>query len=136
MLYTTSDREERAVEVCLEYLRSAGFACPRDPTQEEVAQEYERIWLRLGRRTIEELVDLPLMTDPACRGALEVITAIVPPSWFTDENLRNLLVARMVNLSLEYGNSEASCYAGFRFGTLSLELVDKRRLDRFKTRVY
>jgi len=58
-----------------------------------------------------------------------------------------------VNLSLEYGNSEASCYtyallartlgsyfgdyqAGHRFGTLSLELVDKRGLDRFKTRVY
>jgi signal transduction histidine kinase len=93
------------------------------------------------------------MTDPACRGPLEVITAIIPPSWFTDESLRNLLVARMVNLSLEHGNSEASCYAyallartlgsyfgdyeaGHRFGTLSLELVDKRGLDRFKTRVY
>ena len=153
ILFTTLNRSERAIEVCLEYLDYVGFACPRSPTEQEVSQEYERIWLQLGRRTIEELVDLPPMTDPACRGTLEVITAIVPPSWFTDENLRNLLVARMVNLSLEYGNSEASCYAyallartlgscfgdyeaGYRFGRLSLELVDKRGLDRFKTRVY
>jgi GAF domain-containing protein len=93
------------------------------------------------------------MSDPAWRGTLEVIAAIVPPSWFTDENLRNFLVARMVNLSLEYGNSEASCYAyalfartlgsyfgdyqaGYRFGKLSLELVDKRGLNLFKARVY
>ena len=153
ILYTTLNHQERAVEVCLEYLGCVGLACPRNPTEQEVAQEYERLWLQLGGRTIEELVNLPPMTDPACRGTLEVIAAIIPPSWFTDENLRNLLVARMVNLSLEYGNSEASCYAyallartlgsrfgdyqaGYRFGRLSLELVDNRGLERFKPRVY
>ena len=152
-LYTALNRSERAVEVCLEYMRYVGLACPPKPTKEEVAQEYERLWRRLGRRTIEELVDLPPMTDPACRGTLEVLTAIVPPSWLTDVDLRDLLVARMVNLSLEHGNSEASCYAyallgrtlgshfgdyqtGYRFGTLSLGLVDKCGSDRFKTRVY
>lgn len=149
ILYTTLNCPERAVAVCLEYLDSVGLACARNPTEQEVAQEYERVWLRLRRRAIAELASLPPMTDPACRGALEVITAIVPPSWFTEENLRNLLVARMVNLSLEYGNSEASCYAyallartlgshfgdyeaGDRFGRLSLELVEKPGLDRFK----
>ena len=141
ILYTTLNCPERPAEVCLEYLDSVGLACPRNPTEQEVAQEYERVWLQLRGRTIEELAGLAPMTDPACRGALEVITAIVPPSWFTEENLRNLLVARMVNLSLEYGNSEASCYAyallartlgshfgdyetGYRFGSLSLELVE------------
>jgi len=153
VLYIMLDRAERAVEVCLEYLRSAGVACPQNPTEEEVAQEYARLWRQLGSRTIEELLDLPSMTDPACRGAIEVLTAIVPPSWFTEQNLRNLLVARMVNLSLEHGNSEASCYAyavlartlgshfgdyqaGYRFGKLSLELVDQPGSDRYKTRVY
>ena len=153
ILYQTLNRSERAVEVCLEYLEDIGAPCPRDPTEQEVDQEYERVWSRLGKRTIEELVDLPLMADPAWRGTLEVIAAIVPPSWFTDENLRNFLVARMVNLSLEHGNSEASCYAyalfartlgsyfgdyqaGYRFGTLSLELVEKRGLNLFKARVY
>jgi len=32
----------------VEYLDYVGFACPRSPTEQEVSQEYERIWLQLG----------------------------------------------------------------------------------------
>ena len=59
----------------------------------------------------------------------------------------------MVNLSLEHGNSDGSCFAyvwlgmilgphfgdyraGFRFGKLGFDLVEQRGLDRFKARVY
>ena len=84
---------------------------------------------------------------------MDVLTAIVPPALFTDENLLCLVVGRMANLSLEHGNSDGSCLgyawlgmflgprfgdyqAGFRFGKLGLDLVEKRGLDRFKARVY
>ena len=57
-----------------------------------------------------------------------------------------LVICRMVNLSLEHGNSDASCFAyvwlgmiagphfgdyqaGFRFGQLGYELVEQRGLD-------
>ena len=115
-------------------------------------QEYERIWQQLGNRPIEALVDLPAMTDPACRATLDVLTAIEEPAFFIDENLRCLVVARIVNLSLERGNSDGSCVAyvqlgwfvgprfgdyeaAFRFGKLGLDLVEKRGLERFRTRV-
>ncbi len=59
----------------------------------------------------------------------------------------------MVNLSLEHGNSDASCYAyalvgavlgsefgdyraSSRFGKLGLDLVEQRGLDRFEAGVY
>jgi signal transduction histidine kinase/CheY-like chemotaxis protein len=59
----------------------------------------------------------------------------------------------MANISLEHGNSGASCFAyvwlgmilgphfddypmAFRFGNLGLNLVEQRGLDRFKARVY
>jgi PAS domain S-box-containing protein len=153
VLYTTSDRVPRAIEVCLECLQSIGLACPQNPTDDEIGQEYERIWAQLGDRAVEDLADLAPMTDATTRAALELITAVVPPSWFTFQNVRDLLTARMVNLSLEHGNSDASCYAyavlgrtlgsrfgdyqtGYRFGKLSLKLLDKHGSDRFKTRVY
>jgi PAS domain S-box-containing protein len=153
VLYSTSDRSHRAIEVCLECLQSIGLACPVDPTEEEVALEYRQIWPKLSQRSVEDLVNLPRMTDPVCKGALEMLTVIVPPSWFTDHNLRDLLAARMVSLSLEHGNSDASCYAyavfartlgsrfgdyqtGYRFGKLSLELLNRYGSDRFKIRVY
>jgi len=37
---------------------------------------------------------------------------------FTDENLLSLVICRMVNLSLEHGNSDGSCFAFVWFGMI------------------
>jgi hypothetical protein len=37
-----------------------GTDWPLRPTRDEVLQEYDRIWSLVGRRQIEELVDLPI----------------------------------------------------------------------------
>jgi predicted ATPase/signal transduction histidine kinase len=151
-LYTALDQSDRAVESGLEYLRRAGVDWSAHPTNDQVRQEYERIWQQLGNRPIEALIDLPPMTEPTCRATVDVLTAVEEPAYFADENLRYLVVARMVNLSLEHGNSDGSCVAyvqlgrlvgprfgdyqaGFRFGKLGLDLVEKRGLERFRTRV-
>jgi len=152
-LFTTLDRSDRAVEVCLEYLKQGGVHWSPHPTQTEVRQEYERIWRQLGNRSIEELVDLPLMSDSATRGTLDVLTEVVTPALFTDENLLSLVICRMANLSLEHGNSDGSCFAyvwlgmilgphfgdyraAFRFGRLGHDLVEKRGLHRYQARAY
>jgi len=151
-LYASLDQSDRAVEAGLEYLRRVGVDWSPHPTNGQLRQEYERIWRQLGDRSIEALVDLPPMTDPACRATLDVLTAVEEPANFTDENLRCLVIARMVNLSLEHGNSDGSCVAyvqlgwfvaprfgdyqaAFRFATLGLDLVEKRGLERFRVRV-
>jgi predicted ATPase len=47
VLYMTSNRSPLAIEVCLECLQFIGLACPLNPTPEEIAQEYKRIWMQL-----------------------------------------------------------------------------------------
>ncbi|WP_437917134.1 AAA family ATPase [Sorangium sp. So ce302] len=152
-LYTTLDQSDRSVEACLEYLRRVGVEWPPHPTDADVHQEYERMWRKVGSRPLEELLDLPTMTDPDCRATMDVLSSCDVPALFSDKNLLSLLVARMVNLSLEHGNSDASCLAyvrlgsllgshfgdyraGFRFGKLGLDLMEKRAILRFKARVY
>jgi predicted ATPase/signal transduction histidine kinase/ActR/RegA family two-component response regulator len=152
-LYTTLDRSDRGVELCLEYLRRIGVQWSPHPTKEEVRKEYEEIWRRIGSGSVEALVDLPLMSDPEWRATLDVLAQVVTPALFTDENLLCLVLCRMANISLEHGNSGASCFAyvwlgmivgphfddyptAFRFGRLGFELVEQRGLDRFKARVY
>jgi PAS domain S-box-containing protein len=152
-LYMTQVRFDRAVEVGIEYLRHAGVEWSPHPTKDDVGREYTTIWRQVGARAIEQLVDLPLTDDPDCRATLDVLSVFATPAWFTDENLHDLVVAKMVNLSLTHGNSDGSCYAyallgavlgsnlgqyqaGFRFGKLALDLVEKRGLGRFKGRVY
>ncbi|MDI3289730.1 AAA family ATPase [Polyangium sp. 15x6] len=152
-LYTTLDRSDSSVDVGLEYLRRVGVEWSPHPTKNDVRQEYERLWQQLGGRAIEDLVDLPSMHDPAFRATLDVLTRAIPPALFTDENLLCLVICRMVNLSLEHGNSDVSSLAyahlgmvlgphfgdyqaGFRFGKLGSDLVEKQELNRFKARVY
>jgi PAS domain S-box-containing protein len=152
-LYTTLSRGDRAVEVCLEFLRRYGTDWSPHPTWDQVRAEYEKMWFLLGDRSVEELIHLPSMTDPHALATLDLLAEAVTPALFTDENLLSLVVCRMVNLSLEHGNSDGSCFAyvclgfvtgprfgdyeaGFRFGQVGCELVEKRGLHRFSARTY
>src|SRR5467141_1654210 len=64
---------------------------PVGTDNEEVRREYERIWSQLGTRAIEELIDLPLMSDPASLATLDLLTRVVPPALFTDANFLSLV---------------------------------------------
>ena len=152
-LYTNLDRADRAVEIGLRYLEQVGIGWSPHPTDDEVGQEYARIWHRLGGRKIGELIDLPPMTDPDRRATLDVLTLVHAPANFSDGNLLALIIGRMANLSLEHGNGDGSCLAytylgmilesrfgdyraGFQFGKLGVDLVERGGLDRFNARVY
>ncbi|SEF10046.1 PAS domain S-box-containing protein [Rhizobiales bacterium GAS191] len=152
-LYTTLDRSDRAIEVGLGYLRDAGVEWSRHPTDEDVRNEYERMRRLLAGRPLEQVLDSPLMSDTNWRATMDVLADLMPPLLFTADNLHDLALLRMANISLEHGNCDASCYAyarlmrvlgtqfadyqtAFRFGQLACDLVDQRGLDRFKARVY
>jgi PAS domain S-box-containing protein len=152
-LYTTLDRSDRSIEVALDYLRHVGVSWSAHPAQDEVRREHERMWQQIGSRPIEALLDLPRMADPVWRATMDVLSAVVSPAMYTDENLSSVVLGRMANLSLEHGNTDASSSAyailgavlgglfgdykaGFRFGQLGFNLMAKFGLDRFKTRVY
>src|SRR6202035_3786096 len=152
-LYTTLDQSSRAISVGLDYFRHLGIDWSPHPTEEEARHEYERIWSQLGCRTIEALIDLPLMNDPASLATLDVLTKIGPAALYTDANLLALVTCRAVNLSLERGNCDASCaaytflgiiagprfgdyQAAYRFGQLGYDLVEGRGLTRFRARIY
>ncbi len=152
-LYTTLDRSSRAGAVGLDYLRHLGIEWSPQPTDEDVRREYDRIWLQLGSCTIEDLIELPLMTDTASLATMDVLTKIIVPTLYTDANLHFLVTCRAVNLSLEQGNCDASCIAYvwlsmiasarfgeyqtlYRFGRLGYDLVEGCGLTRFQARVY
>jgi predicted ATPase len=150
-LYTALDRLDRGIEICLEYLRRGGMDWSAHPSGDEVQREYDRIWSLLGNRQIEDLVDGPLVTDPDTLDGLQVLSELITPAVFFDHNLCALVICRMVHLSLEHGNSDASCFAyvwfgmvaaprfgkykdAVRFGQLGYELMQKRGLKRYEAR--
>ncbi|HEX8801195.1 MAG TPA: histidine kinase, partial [Terriglobales bacterium] len=153
-LYAALDRLDRGIEICLEYLRRDGTNWSAHPSGDDVQREYDRIWSLLGDRQIEDLLDAPLVASPDVLDVLEVLTELVTPAVFFDQNLCAVVVCRIVNLSLEQGNSEASCFAyvwfgmffarggprfsnykdAFRFAQLGYDLSEKRGLKRYEAR--
>jgi PAS domain S-box-containing protein len=152
-LYASVGRNARAIAVGLDCLRNLGIHWSPHPTEEEARREYDRIWSQLGSRPIEELVDLPMMTDPASLATLDVLTKVFAAAKYTEANLACLVICRAVNLSIERGNCDGSTFAyvmvgavagarfgdyrgGFRLGQLGYELVEQRGLRGSQAGVY
>jgi predicted ATPase len=140
------------VESALECLRLFGIEIPAHPTWGEVLTEYEAIWRNLATRRIEELVDLPPMSDPEMQVAMRVLAQLYGPAIWSDCNLLIFTFCRMVNISLRYGNADASVYAygifglilgaafhryqeGYRFAKLGFDITERRGLLAYKTKV-
>jgi PAS domain S-box-containing protein len=152
-LYTALSEPDRAVNAGLSCLEQLGIRWVAHPSDDHVRQEYERVRSRLGDRAIEELLGLPLMTDALALATLELLIALMPPAFFTDANLRSLVVIKAIDLSLEWGNNDASCVpyvmfgaiagarfgdyqAGLRFSGVGTELVERRGFSRVHARTY
>jgi len=152
-LYQGIDRSDEAVAVGLRVLRHLGIDIPTHPTEADARRAYDGIWTRLGDRTIEDLIDLPLMSDPGSLAAVDLLFRVAVPgvysrSWY----LFAVTVCTAISLGLERGHSDASCMgyaqlgllathfgqfdAGYRFGRLGCELVERPELQRCQARTF
>jgi predicted ATPase/signal transduction histidine kinase len=152
-LHVLTGEHSLAIDSALGCLRLFGIDLPAHPTLEQVRAEYETVRQTLGGRSIESLIDLPLMTDPKIQAAMQVLSVLAGPATFTDFQLFCLLACRMVNLSIQHGMSGASAYAyaclgsvlganfhryreGYRLARLACDLVEKHVFAAYDTKVY
>lgn len=150
-LYLMLDQSHDAVAVCLAFLRHLGIDWPAHPGDAEVEDEYLRIERQLGGRRIEALIDLPPMEDAVALATLEALSKLIVAALHMDGNLPGLAICRAINLSIEHGNSDASCVAyanvpriagrrfadypaGLAFAELGCRLVERRGLERYQAR--
>jgi PAS domain S-box-containing protein len=152
-LHLLKSEHEQAVATALTCLRLFGIDLPAHPTWEQVQAEYETVGRNLGARPIEHLIDLPLGTDPELQAAMDMLSVLITPAYFTDFHFYCLLVCRMVNLSMQHGTSGASAHAygrlgtilgpafhryreGYRFAQLACDLVEKHRFIAYQAKVH
>ncbi|HSD39061.1 MAG TPA: AAA family ATPase [Rhodocyclaceae bacterium] len=148
-LFTMVGSFDDAVAVGIEYLRRAGFDCPRDPSLDDVAAEARELMRRTSGRPIEALADLPLTTDRAHAATMELITCVLPAALYTCRNLHSLLVLQMANRTLQRGRTPESPIAfimlsrvlgpsfldydtGFRFGRLGYDMIEADGTDAMR----
>jgi PAS domain S-box-containing protein len=143
LMYTNLGQLKTVVETGLAGLKLLGLDLPMTPEQTQVDQEIDEIKLKLGHQSVADLVDLPVMTDPQQVATIRLLMEIVGPAWWTsNQKLFYLVTAKMVNLSITYGNADASAYGyafygvilgsgmgdyetGYEYGRLALTLNEK-----------
>jgi len=152
-LHEVKGEYPQAVISGLTCLKLFGIDFPVHPTQEQIQSEYETVCQTLNERSIENLIDLPLMTDPEVQAAMQVLSILGAPAYLTDSRLFCLLSCRMGKLSMQHGTSGASAlgyaylgnflgpifhrYAdGYRFVKLACDLVEKHGFIACQAKIY
>jgi predicted ATPase/serine phosphatase RsbU (regulator of sigma subunit)/tRNA A-37 threonylcarbamoyl transferase component Bud32 len=141
-----------AIETALEILEPLGVVLPRTPTPEEIEAEQNVIQELLGDRKIEDLANLPEMTDPYQLAAVRILLIVTSAAIITNPLLYPIVTLTSVRLCIQHGNSPfaAAVYifyaqllcgamknidSGYQVGQLSLTLVDQLDVRDFKALV-
>ncbi|MBD2695143.1 AAA family ATPase [Anabaena catenula] len=133
-----------AIQIGLHLLEKLGVHLPIQPTFEDVQQAISETASKLANKRIEDLVDLPIMSEPEVLAAMQLLTSMCASAYLAVPRLFLLIVLKMVDLLVEYGNMMLAPFAyaaygiilcgvvfeidaGYQFGQLAISLLE--RLD-------
>ena len=110
----------RAINLGLEALAELGIHVKSDPDLEEAHRDIERVHDVYNSIDVERLLDRPRIKDPGILSILSVLNVILYPANFISESLRLTILAQMMKLGLEHGNSPHVAVALVSFGAYVL----------------
>jgi predicted ATPase/signal transduction histidine kinase/tRNA A-37 threonylcarbamoyl transferase component Bud32 len=142
-----------AVKIGIQVLKLLGVIFPESPTQLDIERGLAETTASLRGKNIEDLINLPLMTDAYKLATMRILSAILTPAFIAAPGLFPLIACTQVNLSINYGNAPCSGYAyafyGFtlngifediesasKFGKLALNIVERLKALEFKSRTF
>ncbi|MCC3529785.1 MAG: AAA family ATPase [Microcoleus sp. PH2017_22_RUC_O_B] len=142
---------QQAVTIGREALTMLGINFPKSPTPLHIQQALTKTSAYLTGKKIEDLIDLPVMTNPRKLATMRVLSSMLSPTSIVEPVLLPLIVCEQVNLSINYGNSAFSAFgyanygailkgivrdieSGERFGQLALNLIDRLNALEFKSK--
>ncbi|MEG4317733.1 MULTISPECIES: AAA family ATPase [unclassified Microcoleus] len=141
--YQSQSMMTKAIDIGLEALEKLGINLDTSIS--------DRAMPELPR--IEDLDNIPEMTDPQQLAALRILMTLYPPIYIARPEMIRPLILTMVNLALEGGHSGLAAYGyvlygmilcaapggieqGYHAGKLALKLLDKFHATALKARLY
>ncbi|MGD1701410.1 trifunctional serine/threonine-protein kinase/ATP-binding protein/sensor histidine kinase [Dapis sp. BLCC M229] len=138
-----------ALAVGQEALEKLEITFPLEADEAFIDKTLQTLEKQLQGKQIEELINLPVMSEPRIIAGMELLAMLFPPIHQAKPTLLPLLGATMVSLSLEFGNTSASSIGyvtyglmlssfleqverGYYFGRVALNLLHKLNVRKFK----
>ncbi|MEH1967228.1 ATP-binding sensor histidine kinase [Nostoc sp.] len=145
-------KQLEAIQIAVSILQLLGISFPDEPTSTDIQQGMDEIAASLKRKAIADLINLPLMTDPNKIAAMRILMGVLPATFQTAPAMMPIIVCKMVNLSLMYGNTAVSAYgyslyglllcgvqgeidSGYEFGKLASRLVSQFNAEELKAKI-
>jgi predicted ATPase len=142
-----------AIAIGKQFLQQLSVTFPETPKPNKIKQAFAEINHLIGKQKIEDLVDLPIMTDEEKIAIVQITSCLIPAAHICGSPLIPLLTCLPVKLSIQYGNVPVSAvaYAGYsivacnflqdinmgvKFGQLALQVVSKLDAKAIKPSVF
>jgi predicted ATPase/signal transduction histidine kinase/ActR/RegA family two-component response regulator len=151
-ILTANGKMLAAIDMGTKALAQLGIELPNTTAPEtKGGQPVQSLTTQFQNRNIEDLLDLPVMSDLKARKIMELLADLGAPIFVAMPNSYPILSSMMVNLSIQFGNTPASALGyvnyglvlsaflgdvqlGYHFGNLALTLVDRFNAREFQSR--
>ncbi len=155
---TGRNEPEEAVRIgieALDTLGTLGMKLSANPSAATARSELSRVSAQFKRKAPQSLLSLPRL-DPDAQelqnATLRILMQLGMPAYVLSSNLFPVLIARMILISLKYGNAKPSAYAyaaygmlcagmlddpdrGYEFGRVAVDLLEELGAQELKCRV-
>jgi predicted ATPase/serine phosphatase RsbU (regulator of sigma subunit)/tRNA A-37 threonylcarbamoyl transferase component Bud32 len=154
LLYRVKMDNKKATDTCIEALSELGIDIVQDSQERGIEDKVrESIASILAVRKIEDLENLPIMTDEYKLAAISVIQSVLVTTWTTNFPLCVELLLIEMDLCIKFGNPPQAPsiyvhYAGialsavigdidsaYQFGRLSIKLLSKFNIPKIVAQV-
>ncbi|MEG4519639.1 AAA family ATPase [Microcoleus sp. AT9b-C5] len=152
VFYFNQNQPQTSIDIALEALKMLGVYIPRTPHKLNIFSELFLTKLALRNKQIEDLLELPPMTDPHKIAAIRILTNMCPAASVTAPDMFPLICFKIVILSLKYGNAPLSSQgygsyglihcavlgdmdSGYRYGQLAQALLERFHTNLHKSQI-
>lgn len=150
--FMSRDRLKESIGIAIEILKQLGVHIAPEPSKISVLLNILYLRIILYSKKIEDLKNLPVMTDAHKLAAMRILMNAASSAYYTNILLSITMAFKMVHLSVRYGNSPFSSFAyglygiiqqsivgkiipGYKFGEFSIELLNKFNVKEYQARI-
>ncbi|MDZ8260741.1 AAA family ATPase [Nostoc sp. ChiQUE01b] len=153
--YYAQFQPEKAIDTAIAGLGKLGIKMSQEVVSESeiknrINREHESLKSLLQGKRIEDLADLPKMTDPYKQSAISILQPVMSATWTINFSLFVEIILTQLNICLNYNNppQSAAVYGaygmllcavigdidfGYQFGKLSIILLEKYNISKLET---
>ncbi len=150
--YIVQNKLTEALKIALDILKFLNIEFPASPSPGDIQQAFQATAEKLNVREIGDLINLPEMIQPEILAAMRILSSMFTAAYLGNPEFVPLISLKMVDLSIEYGNTGISAngyctYAfllcavvgdidsGYEFGKLSLNVLSKTNAISLQAKV-